>query len=240
VGRNFVLNWGVRLSNAMRETLEANMEVGYYNLTNFQFSVVSLVPSATERYAKNEVRLMISFGRELSLIDVSELRILAPLGWDIRALCARYEDITGGPAAYHMQLPYSEERGHHACPQANVLLLLLDQAKVIKAGIYTLLVGARNPSATTRRNFWTVGLLSPGTNLGWTPAMKDSKVSPGGLKPGQSVVSETIVMGFEVGERLGLTPPPSPLRGNYFEVLSGCTAWHFAQHLVIAALMLCI
>jgi len=219
--------WGLLLRSRWRAVLEANMEIHTYNLTNTGLASFSLTPSTIAPYARNEVRLQLGFSRELNLQTLSEVRIVAADGWDLRPLCSRYQDITGGCEGNCMwQLPYSEERGHHICPQAIVMLLLLDQTKVIRAGTYTLLIAALNPAAQPTRNFWKVSLLSPASNLGWTPNMvsagANSMMDPYGLRPGQTIVSESSILGFAIGKRFAdRTPPPLPLKGDFYEVLSG-------------------
>merc|ERR1711972_83560 len=135
-------------------------------------------------------------------------------------------DVTGGSNQYNLQLPYADEKGHHACPEANVLLLLLDQTKTVQAKVYTLLIGVMNAGVVPKRNFWKVGLLSPPFIVGWTPSTANTthgQVSADGLRTGQQVVVETWTMGFGVGEREGpsRTPEPTPLSGVFTELLSG-------------------
>eukprot|EP00747_Dinoflagellata_sp_TGD_P038882 gnl/TRDRNA2_/TRDRNA2_139938_c1_seq1.p1 gnl/TRDRNA2_/TRDRNA2_139938_c1~~gnl/TRDRNA2_/TRDRNA2_139938_c1_seq1.p1 ORF type:complete len:217 (-),score=20.64 gnl/TRDRNA2_/TRDRNA2_139938_c1_seq1:29-679(-) len=189
-----------------------------------------------------KVRLQVKFAYEVSLANVSDVRILAPGAWDLRPLCILYKDETGGDDRVDQQLPYSEERGHHKCPQAHVLLLLLNQEMVIHPRVYTLLVGARNPDVQPIRNFWTVSLLSPATNLGWTPEISEQEAFyQNGMRPGQHVIAESAAFGFAVGERLSFTtPPPIPLQGEFFEVLSTCSPMCHSGVGVVAALVLAI
>ncbi|CAJ1361769.1 unnamed protein product [Effrenium voratum] len=136
--------WGVLLSGD--EVLEANMEVPQYPLTDFGMELLSLQSSNAAPNASNEVRMQLRF-RSLSLGGISEIRIEAPPGWDFRPLCTRFQDITGGcQTRCTYQLPYAEERGHHTCPEANVLLLLMDRSAVIE-GVFILMLAVCCPDA---------------------------------------------------------------------------------------------
>merc|ERR1712187_342654 len=106
------------------------------------------------------------------------------------------------------------------CPQERVLLLLLRQTEFIKAGTYSLLIGVYNPGHQGSENFWTVSLLSPASNLGWTPG-SDKTVYKDGLRTGQRVLATATLLGISVSQRLSLgTPPPLPLPGDDFEIIS--------------------
>jgi len=162
-----------------------------------------------------------AFSRTLNLDHISEIRIEAASGWDFRPMCNRYEDATGGcESRCASQLPYSEVRGHHVCPQANLIILMLDQARKIYAGTYTLFLGALNPAAAPTRNWWSVALLSPADNLGWTPEMAKATYATG-VRPGQQELMIVRTFGFDIGLRLGRnTPPPLPLKGEIFELMT--------------------
>jgi len=205
--------------------LEANLDVPRYNLSNYGMTLVSVVPSTAAPYARNEIRLILAFSRTLKLVDISEIRIESGAGWDFRPLCNRYKDATGGCSTRcAAQLPYSEVRGHHLCPQPNLLILLLDQSRRLLAGTYTLHIGALNPAAAPTRNLWSVALLSLAANLGWTPETAEATYADG-IRPGQRELTIARTFGFDIGLRLARnTPPPLPLKGEIFEVMTSSVA----------------
>eukprot|EP00928_Gymnodinium_smaydae_P024516 TRINITY_DN19813_c0_g4_i6.p1 TRINITY_DN19813_c0_g4~~TRINITY_DN19813_c0_g4_i6.p1 ORF type:complete len:2296 (-),score=359.04 TRINITY_DN19813_c0_g4_i6:183-6749(-) len=213
--------WGVVLRSPLRVVLEANMALPQYPLTDFHLTALSLASSTTLPYAWNQVRLRIGFERPLSLDVVSEIRVMAPRGWDFRPLCARFEDVTGAPG-----LPLSNERGHHKCPQAHVMLMYLRPSETLLPGAYSLLIAALNPGTTPTRNLWTVSLLSEAANLGWTPDQQNDVEFADGMRYGQVILAESTLLGFGLGARhVGAagTPPPLPLPGEMFEVMSGAS-----------------
>eukprot|EP00439_Symbiodinium_sp_Y106_P048997 s685_g6.t1 len=134
------------------------------------------------------------------------VRIDAPSGWDFRPLCNLYLDVTGGcENRCSFQLPYSEERGHHICPEANVLLLLLDQSAVIEEGVFVLLLGVINPAAAPSQNLWKISLINSAAASG------DS---------GSDKVTTLLIPGFFVGFRQSLQLPAVPLTDEVFQALT--------------------
>eukprot|EP00931_Biecheleriopsis_adriatica_P036642 TRINITY_DN21094_c0_g1_i1.p1 TRINITY_DN21094_c0_g1~~TRINITY_DN21094_c0_g1_i1.p1 ORF type:complete len:1045 (-),score=167.08 TRINITY_DN21094_c0_g1_i1:35-3007(-) len=212
-------SWGFLLRDLSRTVLEANMEIPTYNLTGTGLSVLSLQPSTSVPYARNEVRLLVQFSKRLVLKFISEVRIEAPAGWDFQPMCTLYKDVTGGcESLCSFQLPYAEDRGHHLCPHANVLLLLLDQEAVIEPGVFVLLLGVINPAAAPSKNFWSVSLLTPAKVFGWTPENAEAMFQ-NGLRVGQSIITDVSTTGFSVGFRQP-SLPALPLKGERFEVLN--------------------
>ncbi|CAE8591624.1 unnamed protein product, partial [Polarella glacialis] len=64
--------WGVLLRNRLREVLQANMELPLYNLTSYGMTVLSIQPSTNVPYARNQVRMLLSFSHQLTLESISE------------------------------------------------------------------------------------------------------------------------------------------------------------------------
>lgn len=198
--------WGVLLRDDRRDVLEANMEIPSYDLTAVGMQALSLQPSVSVPYARNEVRLQLGFQQKLSLASISEVRIDAPNGWDFRPICNLYLDVTGGcENRCSFQLPYSEERGHHICPEANVLLLLLDQSAVIEEGVFVLLIGVINPAAAPSQNLWKISLINSAAATG---------------DPGSDKVTTLLIPGFFVGFRQSLQLPAVPLTDEVFQALT--------------------
>jgi len=227
--------WGLRLTTSLRSVLEANLDIPQYDLTDRGMFVVSVVPGIIAPYARNQIRLRLTFTKTLTLKDISEIRIVAPPGWDFRPLCHLFDDITGGcisrcPA----QLPYSEVRGHHTCPKANLMFLMLDQKRTINAGTYTLLLGAMNPAAVPTRNWWTVSLITAADNVGWTPGTNDVGYVDG-LRLGQTMLTMGTTFGFDVGDRQDAMIPPVPLTGEFLEMISKADRW--CRNLVVLAVL---
>jgi len=217
-------SWGVLLRDETRYVIEGNMEIPSYNLTSFGVMVLSLQASTAEPYARNQVRLILRFDKQLVLSGISEIRIKAPFGWDFRPLCNLYKDITDGcedRCAY--QLPYAEDRGHHICPAANILLLLLDTSRVIEPGVFVLLLGVINPAAAPSQNIWSVSLLNPALITGWTPETAQEMYADG-FQLGQKMLTNILITGFHVGFRIESDIPVLPLAGDRFEVLNMGTA----------------
>lgn len=213
--------WSLRLSTRMRIVLEANANVSMGDVTSYGFSIESLVPSVTEPYARNQIRLRLSFAYDLELDRVAEIRITSPVGWDFQPLCNRLKDATGGCATKCWeQLPYSNVLGHHRCPLPNLLFLLLDQSRIVSSGTYTLLVSATNPAAAPSQNIWFVALLTPPTQTGWRPDAPSDTYTQG-LRKGQLVLSTAAVEGFSIGGRMADVAVFSvPVGGELFEVMS--------------------
>lgn len=238
VNPSFVLakvdSWGMRLRNPIREVIQANMQVPGYQLTDWGLSFASLVPSSTLPLAMIEIRMILDFTKTLNLKNIQDIRILAPKVWEI--ICMRFRDITGGEVKA-AQLPYSMERGHHRCPTKYALILYMNQVFEIKASRYTLLLGLYNPARAVTKDLWSVSLLSPAENLGWSPYDNENKssddettiagFSADGLRHGQQVLAESFILGFGIqGQYGGTTPPPEPLQGEImFDTNLGMHRW---------------
>ncbi|CAE8692069.1 unnamed protein product, partial [Polarella glacialis] len=68
-------SWGVLLRNRLREVLQANMELPSYNLTSYGMTVLSIQPSTNVPYARNQVRMLLSFSHQLTLESISEAQM---------------------------------------------------------------------------------------------------------------------------------------------------------------------